>query len=95
MQHILSIGYEQAMKDLACEVDATNHGSKADFDRVRMQGRRAYCDRRQDVMIVFHEIKIVEANCRLKNETAQSAREADHTQCGACLVAVLNGIQIQ
>jgi len=85
------------MKNLVYEGDATSHGGKilTGSDRVKVKGRRAARVGDKVSCPIHGDNEIVEGSGRTRDGATPLSRDADHTQCGAVLIAASDGARVR
>ncbi|SAL51153.1 PAAR repeat-containing protein [Caballeronia arvi] len=85
------------MKNLIYEGDATSHGGTVltGSHRITVKGRRA-ARIGDTVSCPLHgDNLIIEGSQRIKDGTTPLARDGDHTECGAYLIASSSGASVR
>ena len=85
------------MKNLVYESDATSHGGKVltGTDRIKVKGRRAARIGDMVSCPVHGDNRIIEGGSQIKLGTTLLARDGDHTECGAYLIASSGGASVR
>lgn len=84
------------MTNLIYEGDATSHGGQvlSGSNRIKVKGRRA-ARVGDTVSCPMHgDNPIIEGSQRIKDGAIPLARDGDHTQCGAYLIASSSGASV-
>lgn len=84
------------MKNIACESDSTSHGGKilTGSDRIKVKGCRAARIGDKVSCPIHGDNEIVEGSGMIKDGTVPLSRDGDRTQCGATLIAKLDGAKV-
>jgi uncharacterized Zn-binding protein involved in type VI secretion len=85
------------MKNLVYENDSNSHGGKVltGTDRIKVKGRRAARIGDTVSCPIHGDNRIIEGGPRIKAGTTLLARDGDHTECGAYLIASSSGASVR
>lgn len=85
------------MKNLAYEGDATSHGGKilTGSGRIKVKNRRAARQGDPVSCPIHGDNLIAEGSHRIKDGATPLARDGDHTECGAFLIASSSGALVK
>lgn len=96
-QSVNKANQKDAMKNLACEGDATSHGGKilTGADRITVKGRRAARIGDRVSCPIHGENRIVGGSSRMSDGATPLSCDGDHTECGAVLLATSDAAKVR